>query len=635
MIEYIIKSIPSNEIHIIYNIFLNEYNFKQIVINLFKQKTIYFYEVDFLTRGAVETAYVGINNIVTIDTNEKIVFLDNDNIHTFDEDIDKIQNCQDSFIGYCIDYEKTNYSFIKIDNGNIIDIKEKIKISDTYCCGIYGFKNMELFKVYAKKLIETNYKTKNEFYFSQLYKLMIMDKLNIFPVKISKTNHIGSTLEISNANRMFDFDHKLRICFDLDNTLVTYPTIPNDYSSVKPIQNAIDLLKYFKGIGYEIIIHTARRMKTHNSNVGKVIKDIASVTIDTLEKFNIEYDELIFGKPIADIYIDDRSINPYINDISQFGFFNVYSEKQCTFASELQNSHIGSSTDYSSVRIDLNLKNKFIHNKIKNNKYNTITKKTNTLIKKGPIQFMKGELYFYKNIPEFISNYFPELINYCYSEDNIHIEIEMTEIKGIPLFYLYKNKLITNYMIDQLFDILNKIHNTDNPITIHEINIKNNYFKKIESRFNSDDYNFENATQVYNRIIYDLNMHFSPEIVGIIHGDFWFSNIILDYNDNYKFIDMKGQIDGVCTLNGDKYYDYGKLYQSILGYDLILNNCDIDSVYISNMKTYFLKKCSEINLNIDYLNAVTNSLIFGTFHFIDSNTVKNNVWNFIVSIISD
>jgi hypothetical protein len=60
-------------------------------------------------------------------------------------------------------------------------------------------------------------------------------------------------------------------------------------------------------------------MKTHKNNIGKVIKDIALVTIQTLERFNIEYDELIFGKPIADIYIDDKALNPYINNISYFG----------------------------------------------------------------------------------------------------------------------------------------------------------------------------------------------------------------------------------------------------------------------------------------------------------------------------
>jgi capsule biosynthesis phosphatase len=112
---------------------------------------------------------------------------------------------------------------------------------------------------------------------------------------------------------------KLRICFDLDNTLITYPTIKNDYSTVLPIIQNINLLKKLKNNGHEIIIYTARGMNKHNNNIGKILKDSAQITIDTLSKFDIEYDELIFGKPNADIYIDDKSLNPYINNISYFG----------------------------------------------------------------------------------------------------------------------------------------------------------------------------------------------------------------------------------------------------------------------------------------------------------------------------
>ena len=55
----------------------------------------------------------------------------------------------------------------------------------------------------------------------------------------------------------------LRVCFDLDNTLVTFPKIKNDYTSVEePILKNIEFLKYLKSFGTTIIIYTARRMKT-------------------------------------------------------------------------------------------------------------------------------------------------------------------------------------------------------------------------------------------------------------------------------------------------------------------------------------------------------------------------------------
>ena len=135
----------------------------------------------------------------------------------------------------------------------------------------------------------------------------------IEPVFVNDTKHIGSYNELT-AGKLNLPQKKLRICFDLDNTLVTYPENPDDYSTVKPIHKNISLLNNLKDAGHEIIIYTARRMTTHNNNIGKVIKDIALTTINTLETLNVQYDELIFGKQIIII----NEINNMICFISFF-----------------------------------------------------------------------------------------------------------------------------------------------------------------------------------------------------------------------------------------------------------------------------------------------------------------------------
>jgi len=597
MIESIIERIPSDEIYIIYNTYLEQYNFEEIIINLFKEKKLYFSKIDYSTRGAVETAYIGMNGFSFSDKSENLVFLDNDNIHSISDNPLHYTSYTTSFIGYGKDYIKQNYSFITIANNKVVNIEEKKKISNTYCCGIYGFQNVDIFKKYAITLLNQDLKTNGEFYFSQIYKLMIKDGHPIIPIYIENTIHIGTYDEIL-AN---DVPHKkLRVCFDLDNTLVSYPTIPNDYSSVKPIEKMIKLLQILKIQGHEIIIHTARRMKTHNNNVGKVIKDVALDTLFTLEKYGIPYDELIFGKPLADIYIDDKSINPYINNISYFGIF--HEEKD------------------------------FFPNKVENNKYNKIKKTGNIIKKTGPLKFLRGEQFFYQNIPSHISNLFPRLIDSEQKSDD-SIEISLDYINGIPLFFLHKNKLITTKHIDDLFQLLEKLHHEDFPITIKECDVRNNYFEKLKVRFtDKNDYDFDDSQEVYDSIINDLHKYYSPQIVGIIHGDFWFSNIILEYNNDYKVLDMKGHINDILSLNGDRYYDYGKFYQSILGYDLILNNCEIDNEYIFNLQKYFLTKCREIQIDVKYLTAVTKSLIFGTLHSIPHKAQKARIWSFIKTI---
>ena len=592
LIEYIIESIPSNEIYIIYNIGLNNYNFKEIVLNKFKNHKIHFSQVDFLTRGAVETAFIGIKQYNL--NNHNILFIDNDNFHT----IPQLEIFKNNFIGYGLDYEKSNYSFITINDNRVINIEEKNKISDNYCCGLYGFTNSNEFIELAKELIENNQKTKNEFYFSELYKLLINKNKIITPFYVKNTLHLGTYEEMIN-NYSIISKNKLRICFDLDNTLVTYPTIPGDYSTVKPIEKNIKLLNDLKNDGHEIIIYTARRMLTHKNNVGKVIKDIGIVTFENLEKFKIQYDELIFGKPIADIYIDDKALNPYYNDSSLFGLFYKNAD--------------------------------FFQNKIDTNKYNEITKKDNIILKSGPSMYIKGELFFYENIPSEFKEYFPKL--YDYNKINETIELKLEYINGIPLYYLYKSNTLTTNIIDKLFDVLEKFHAYDNnKINITCENINNNYIKKLINRFNKNDYYFDDSEIIFNSIITDLKDNFDPKLVNFIHGDFWFSNIILTYDDNLKFIDMKGQVDNILTTSGDAYYDYGKLYQSILGYDLVLHDNEINYSYINQMKEYFILKCKQKNLNVNYLTAVTKSLIFGTFYFLKPSDPKDKIWNFIKTI---
>ena len=613
MIEYVIDNIPSNEIFIIYNIFLDEYNFQEILINKCKSKKLHFSQIDYLTRGAVETAFVGINKFIkNIGDDENIVFIDNDNIHNITKQMPVFEN---DFIGYAINSNKqiTDLSFIKFENNLITAIKEKHKISDFYCCGFYGFKNTKNFLKYAQLLLSDNEVSCNsstEYYFSALYNITINNEENVEPFYIEETNHLGTFKDILANNYTVPKD-KLRICFDLDNTLVTYPTIAGDYSTVKPIDSNLTLLRKLKNEGHEIIIYTARRMKTHNGNVGKVIKDIASVTIDTLERLNIDYDELIFGKPIADIYIDDRAINPYINDISYFGLFH-----------------------------DTNNAQQFIPNKINNNKYNKIRRCDEYIIKTGPQDILKGELFYYQNIPRGFQNYFPRLIDYTYTKDTNSIDLKIEYIEGIPLYYLYKNCLLTHSHIDKLFDILNNLHSykddSKDAICATSDNIKNNYIRKLTNRFNKQDYYFEDADDVFKDIIDGIERHFDPVVSSAIHGDFWFSNIILTYDGFYKFVDMKGSVEDILTISGDIYYDYGKLYQSILGYDLVLNDCvssKSSKEYIQSMKSYFLKKCSSKGLNINYLKYVTKGLVFGVYHSIThlSCDIKNNIWEFIKS----
>ena len=99
----------------------------------------------------------------------------------------------------------------------------------------------------------------------------------------------------------------MRIVIDLDGTICPIRNEGETYADLIPHEGAAEKLREFSKNGHYIIIKTARNMGTCNSNLGRVMKNIGLITLEWLNKHNIEYDEIFFGKPNADLYIDDRA----------------------------------------------------------------------------------------------------------------------------------------------------------------------------------------------------------------------------------------------------------------------------------------------------------------------------------------
>ena len=72
-------------------------------------------------------------------------------------------------------------------------------------------------------------------------------------------------------------------------------------------------------------------MKTFNSNVMKVKKNIYDFTKNQLQDFQIPYDELIVGKPYADFYIDDLAINSFDNLNFKLGYYDLKDSESRVF----------------------------------------------------------------------------------------------------------------------------------------------------------------------------------------------------------------------------------------------------------------------------------------------------------------
>lgn len=100
----------------------------------------------------------------------------------------------------------------------------------------------------------------------------------------------------------------MRIAIDLDGTICTIKKTGQTYAELEPLPGAVERIRTLRASGHYLIIFTARNMATCQSNVGKVMKSVGKITLDWLEQHNVEYDEIYFGKPNAEVYLDDRSI---------------------------------------------------------------------------------------------------------------------------------------------------------------------------------------------------------------------------------------------------------------------------------------------------------------------------------------
>ena len=99
----------------------------------------------------------------------------------------------------------------------------------------------------------------------------------------------------------------MRLVIDLDGTICELKKEGQTYADVQILPGALERLNELKAAGHYIIIQTARNMATQESNLGKVMKNVGKTTLDWLEKHNVPYDEIYFGKPNGHIYIDDRA----------------------------------------------------------------------------------------------------------------------------------------------------------------------------------------------------------------------------------------------------------------------------------------------------------------------------------------
>lgn len=541
--------------------------------------------IPYPTRGPVETCKLCVDNF-----NSMFWVLDNDIL--YDKNIrwnkplerDQVYVIVQKITEKLSPNEYSPYSHVVLKDDMIIDIVEKKNISDYIVLGAYGFGSSELYSRLFNIFSEKKELISNEWFMSNIIKLAIEEGYKVNAIESENSIAIGTPDQLQSAivNNII-LPRPLRWVFDLDQTLVTLPSKKNDYTSVEPLLTNIEFLRKLYNEGHYIIIYTARHMRTCNGNVALVKERMQKIVETTLFDFDIPYNELVFGKPYGDVYVDDKSVNPtHWQDnwtLSNLGFgWELYLNQQV-------NRKILKINSYACVKI-------------------------------ADRDEAFGNLHFIKTIPENLVEYTPKLYDCIKEENKYHLLMEWKN-DVIPLGKMISYDTLTDDVFYKSLELLKEIHKANIPITVNDELVKKNYFPKFYSRYLDNLDIFKTIPVLNLSVIRDFFDSYKPDIIGCIHGDYWLSNLLWCPKEKKVYmIDMRGRLENTFTTNGDKNYDYAKFLQSLVGFNNVINcgeniDDDVSDLYIKKFIDFFEISPEELQ-NIKNITAL---LILGSIPF--------------------
>lgn len=161
-------------------------------------------EIDEITEGPACTALLGEKYI---NENPLIIVNCDQMIHDFDInkliEFSKVNKC-DGVLGAFISSSKKN-SYMKLDpQGEVIEVKEKIVISNTATNGLHFWMNGNDFIKSAKEMIYNNEKYNNEFYIAPTFNYLIKDGKKILPYFYNLHFPIGTPEDLKTYTKIYE-----------------------------------------------------------------------------------------------------------------------------------------------------------------------------------------------------------------------------------------------------------------------------------------------------------------------------------------------------------------------------------------------------------------------------------------------
>ena len=188
--------------------------------------------------------------------------------------------------------------------------------------------------------------------------------------------------------------------------------------------------------------------------------------------------------------------------------------------------------------------------------------------------------------------------------------LEIERVLGIPMSQLHVSGALSARDLATLLTTLDRLHAHPSG---DQIDIYANYGDKIRARSQSFDHrHLPGYAATQSQLLDWLDDYAARDLgrKGLIHGDPVFTNVIVTPTHEIKLIDPRGQVGNVVTMAGDIFYDYAKIYQSLLGYDAILQDVPQpdNRVLIDRFQRHTLGEHGERAL--DNITMIAASLLF-------------------------
>lgn len=108
-------------------------------------------------------------------------------------------------------------------------------------------------------------------------------------------------------------DQQLTLVFDIDGTLCPIKGKGERYEDLVPYRDMVCRMQEYHREGTKIILFTSRNMNSFGGNLGIINAQTSKTLLAWLDRWEIPYDELYYGKPWPGqlgFYVDDRTIRP-------------------------------------------------------------------------------------------------------------------------------------------------------------------------------------------------------------------------------------------------------------------------------------------------------------------------------------